>query len=447
MERLLTQELKAWKANPDRLPLILRGARQVGKSYLIEKFGKDEFEDLQVINFERSSDFKRAFDSLDPKQILQKLELFSDRKIVPGKTLLFLDEIQDCPEALKALRYFAEEMPLLHIVAAGSLLEFVLEDKNFSFPVGRVHILNLGPLTFYEYVLAQDKLALVDLIQAVENGEEISLGVHERLLKMIQEFMCVGGMPGVVMAFKKSGSFLVAQRKQSSILDLYALDFGKYATKYAQHRHLKTLFERTPNLVGKHFKFSKIDPDCKNPARDYREALERLRQARLILPVHATKGNNLPLKAEKSKKRFKIFLLDVGLLSFGLGWDNITLKGSSEVSSFRGVVAEQFVSQELYALQDPYMDKGLYFWENTDVKSSSEIDFLMNLNKRMLPIEVKSGSTGRLKSLRQFMDKKNVGIGLRISEQPLSFKNNILSIPFYLVGQIPRLLQTILKEK
>jgi predicted AAA+ superfamily ATPase len=443
MERPLAKELIIWKSMPSRLPLIVRGARQVGKSYLIEKFGKEEFEDLQVINFEKKTDFKLSFDSLEPKKILSKLELLTDRKIVPGKTLLFLDEIQDCPEALKALRYFAEEMPELHVIAAGSLLEFILEDKEFSFPVGRVQILNLGPLTFLEYLLAMGKPALVDLIQTVENNNEIDLDVHNRLLKLVEEFLCIGGMPGVVMSYKASGSYLEAKRKQSAILDLYALDFGKYVTKSAQHRHLKKLFEKAPNLAGKHFKFSKIDPDCKNPARDYRETLDRLRQARLILPVHATKGNSLPLRAEKSEKKFKIFLLDVGLLVFSLGWDNYTLDGSKKASIFRGVVAEQFVSQELCALQDPYIDRGLYFWENTDSNSTAEIDFLVNLNQRMLPIEVKSGATGKLGSLKQFMSEKKVNIGLRISERPLEFNGNILSVPFYLVGEIPRLLQAI----
>lgn len=286
MQRLLYQELKVWKDQATRLPLIIRGARQVGKSYLVEQFGRQEFSQLHVINFEKQPHLASCFQALDPKIICRELELQAGITLKPGKSILFLDEIQDCPQALKALRYFAEEMPEQHVIAAGSLLEFVLEDKAFSFPVGRVQVMNLGPLTFAEYLLAHEEDALVDLLQNMRIGDAISDGVHQKLLKLVREYMCIGGMPGVVSTFLKTSSYLEVKRRQSAILDLYALDFGKYATKYAAHHHLKKLFERSPDLVGKHFRFSKIDPDCANPARDYREALNRLRQARLLLPVY-----------------------------------------------------------------------------------------------------------------------------------------------------------------
>lgn len=434
MERDLYRELKIWKESPTRLPLIIRGARQVGKSFLVEQFGSREFDAFHVINFEKRPQLSQCFQSLDPKDILRELELQAEISLREGRSLLFLDEIQDCPQALKALRYFSEEMPKLHVIAAGSLLEFVLEEKEFSFPVGRVQIMNLGPLSFSEYLLAFEQSGLLDLLQTVQKGKEISSGVHEKLLRFVQEFLSIGGMPGVVSTFKKTGSHLEAKRQQSAILDLYALDFGKYATKYAEHRHLKKLFERAPNLAGKHFKFSKIDPDCANPARDYRGALHRLQQARLILQVHSTKGNGLPLRAEKSEKKFKIFLLDVGLL----GLDQEVKRS---LDFFRGVLAEQFVAQELSLLQDPFIQRGLYYWESSVRSSSAEIDFLVNLNQRMVPIEVKSGPTGRLKSLKQFMKIKGCNLGVRISEHPLDYRDAILSIPFYLVGEMARFLE------
>lgn len=441
MERSLYKELKIWKEKASYLPLIVRGARQVGKSYLIEKFGREEFSNLYVINFEKKPQLMSCFKSLDPKDILKDLQLQLGVTLRPGMDLLFLDEIQDCPQALKSLRYFAEEMPKQHVIAAGSLLEFILEDKNFSFPVGRVEIMNLGPLSFLEYLASCEQKPLVDLLLTVESPDQISAGVHEHLLGFVREFLCIGGMPGVISTFKSSASFLEAKRRQSGILDLYALDFGKYATKYAQHHHLKKLFEKMPDLVGKHFKFSKIDPDCANPARDYRQALNRIRQARLIIPVHMSKGNALPLRSEKSEKKFKVFLLDVGLLVFGLGWENLDLGNIMQNSSFRGIVAEQLVAQELNTLQDPFIDRGLYYWENISHKSSAEIDFLINLNGKMLPIEVKSGAIGRLKSLRQYMELKKIDIGIRICEKCLAFDNGILSVPFYLISQIPRLLK------
>ncbi len=377
---------------------------------------------------------------MDPKEILKEFELQTGISLRTGQSLLFLDEIQDCPQALKALRYFSEEMPDLHVIAAGSLLEFILEDKDFSFPVGRVQVMNLGPLSFSEYLLARQEPALVKLLSTVQSGFEISNSVHQRLLTFVREFLCVGGMPGIVSIFISTDSYLEVKRRQSTIFDLFALDFGKYATRYAEHRHLKKLFEQAPSLAGKHFKYSKIDPDCANPARNYREALDRLRQARLILPVHFTKGNGLPLRSEKSEKKFKIFLLDVGLLVCGLGWENLDIRNKQETSIFRGVIAEQFVAQELCAIQDPFIDRGLYYWENPKRSSSAEIDFLVNINQRMIPIEVKSGSTGRLKSLRQFMETKGLPMGVRISECPLSFNDNVLSIPFYLINEVDRLL-------
>lgn len=442
MERLLYGELQIWKEQVNRLPLIVRGARQVGKSFLVEELGRREFGDFQTINFEKRPQLSSCFQSLDPKEILRELELQTGYKLIPGRSLLFLDEIQDCPQALRALRYFAEEMPDLHVIAAGSLLEFILEDKQFSFPVGRVQIMNLGPLSFMEYLGALQQTALVELLKNVKSGSEISKGVHEKLLGFVRDFLYVGGMPGVVSAFTSSGSYLEAQRRQSAILDLYALDFGKYATKYAEYRHLKTLFERAPNLVGKHFKFSKIDPNCANPARDYREALNRLKQARLIFPIHLTKGNGLPLRAERSEKKFKIFLLDVGLFNSSIGLNKPGMEVDLQSSLFRGVVAEQFVAQELRALQDPFIEKEIYYWENTERSSSAEIDFLVDLLGKRIPIEVKAGSTGRLKSLRQFMEKKRIKLGVRISEYPLEMNQEILSVPYYLISEVGRFMRS-----
>jgi len=443
MERDLYQELIIWKEGKSRLPLIVRGARQVGKTYLIEQFGKREFVHLHIVNFEKQPQLASCFQSLDPRDIVRELELHLGFRIEPGHSLLFFDEIQDCPEALKSMRYFAEEMPDLHLIAAGSLLEFVLEQKEFSFPVGRVQFMNLGPLTFCEFLKALNLNLLADLIQTVADPKEISEAIHQKLLQLVNQFFVIGGMPGVVSTFLKTESYLEVKRRQASIVDLYALDFGKYATKYAQHRHLKKLFERIPDLVGKHFKFSKIDPESANPARDYRETLERLRQARLVLQVHLTKGNGLPLRAEKSEKKFKAFFIDVGLLVLRLGVEDQILDKENYSAIFRGIISEQYVAQELCAQQDPYIDRGLYYWENSSRSSSAEIDFLVNLNQQRIPIEVKSGLSGRLKSLKQFMEKKNVNLGIQVSEQPLKFEKGILSVPFYLVGELGRLIKRV----
>lgn len=441
MKRAFDAVLDKWKDDPNRLPLIVRGARQVGKSFTIEGFGQRLFENVVTLNFEKTKNAEYCFEKLDPRIIIQEIELILNQKIIPGKTLLFLDEIQDCPQAITALRYFKEEMPELHVIAAGSLLEFVLNDESFSFPVGRVQFMYMRPLSFLEFLEVNNLLILRNYLETITLQNTPSLQIHQELIKQIRLYMIVGGMPAVVRQFVADLSLLSCRQQQDTLLDGYRQDFAKYASK-AQHRYLQRLFERAPDFVGSHVRYSKIDPEAANPAREYKQAIRLLSNAGLIHTVKATGANGLPLRAEVSEKKFKLLFLDVGLLLSAMEVDPSLYTFDFITALNKGAVAEQYVGQELLACSSPHRDTKLYFWERQETGSEAQVDYLMPIGDSIIPIEVKSYKTGKLKSLRLFMDEKRSPYGIKISEAPLSFNNNILSVPFYMIPFIDRLLNS-----
>jgi len=439
MKRAVEKELTKWKEKEDRTPLIIRGARQVGKTFTVEDFGKRYFQSLIVVNFEEKPEASSCFETLDVQTILKQLGLLYGTVILPGETLLFLDEIQLCPEAIKSLRYFKEKLPQLHIIAAGSLLEFVLEDEEapISFPVGRVRFLNMKPLSFREFLEAIGQGQWNQALEDVTIENPLPEPFHALLMQFVRDYFLVGGMPAAIKAYLKSHSYIEALYEQKALLDVYRLDLAKYGKK-KEFAHLQRLFEACPDLVAKHFRYSKIDPESTNPAREYKYALRKLHQANLISPVHATAANGIPLKSEENEKKFKLIFLDIGLLQCALGVDPALFTATTFYQVNAGVLAEQFVGQELLAYADCYLDPHLFFWEG-DKGSDAEVDFVTNYHGKVVPIEVKAGKGGRLNSLRQFLAKKQVSLGLHISTQPLAFKNQVLSIPFYLIKEIPRL--------
>lgn len=442
MKRAIEQELLAWKDKKDRSPLIIRGARQVGKSYTVEVFGKENFEELLIVNFEENPRAKSCFDSLDVETILKQLGYLYGVVITPLKTLLFLDEIQLCPQAIRALRYFKEKLPLLHVIAAGSLLEFVLENENtpLSFPVGRVRFLNMKPLTFREFMQAIGQGQWEQLLQETDFHKTIPEEFHRHLLEFVREYFLIGGMPAAIRTYLNTRSYVEVQREHRALLDIYRLDLAKYGQK-KEFSHLQKLFDQAPFFVAKHFRYSKIDPESTNPAREYKNALRKLQQAGLILPVYATSANGLPLKAEVNEKKFKLLFLDIGLLQTALGIDPSIFGNSTFHQVNSGALAEQFVGQEWLSYADCYSEPSLFFWETEKKGNSAEIDFLSHLFGTMLPIEVKAGQKGSLRSLAQFLEVKKQPLGLHISSAPLSLRNKILSIPFYLIKEVPRILE------
>lgn len=440
MRRSIEPILVKWKDHPNRLPIILRGARQVGKSFVIEKFGKEHFESLVTVNFEFHPELISCFDTFDPISICAKLEIAFKTRIVPGKTLLFLDEIQVCPKAIMALRYFKEQLPALHVIAAGSLLEFALHEEQFSFPVGRVQFLYLRPLSFYEYLISQKHDQLVDLLDNIHLSKPFDPFIHEHLLSLLRQYFLIGGMPSVVSCFLETHSFFECQTILTGLLETYRSDFPKYATK-AQYRHLQTFFEKAPALVSQHFKYSHISSEHRSS--DLKIALEQLGWAGLLTRVAATNASGIPLSAHVKENKFKLLFLDIGLvnsankLDLQIAWETQLLQINS------GIQAEQFVGQELLAYSDPHMNAQLYYWEREKKGSMAEVDFVIQAGAQIIPIEVKAGTTGTLKSLAQFIQDKKQPFGIRISQHQLSFHDRILSVPLYLIRQLPHLIQQV----
>lgn len=442
MQREIEQELKIWKARSNRMPLIVRGARQVGKSFTIQKFGMEAFKNLVTINFEIESGFSQLFEQMDPSSIIPQIEIKKRQSIVPGETLLFLDEIQYSPKALMALRYFKEIMPELHVIAAGSLLEFALHDHKFSFPVGRIEFLYMRPLSFCEFLQNLGETKLLELLDRATLDQPVPDLIHHHALELVRKYILIGGMPAIVDNFLKQGSYLESQRQQEFLLQTYRSDFGKYATK-TQHQYLQIFFERAPLIVGKHFKYVNVDRESRS--RDLKVALEQLCWAGIVNRIYATSASGIPLMAQMNENRFKLLLLDVGLLQSAhqVNIEEVLQSDITQINS--GELAEQFVGQELLAYAHFHENKQLFYWVREAKSSKAEVDFVVTIDSNIVPIEVKSGTTGQLKSLREFMKEKQTKIGIRISQQPLSFHDNILSIPFYLLKQIPRLFKLIFR--
>ena len=435
MKRRLEAELVAWKEREEHLPILLRGARQVGKSYLVEQFGRSHFKDTAVVDFEKQPELKQAFTIREPKEIIARLEVVLGKSITPKTSLLFLDEIQLCPEALIALRYFKEEMPALHVIAAGSLLEFLLHDENFSFPVGRVEFLYLRPLSFLEYLEAVSPL-LAKRVLTYNLQNPPSELEHQEYLKWVRRYLFIGGMPAAVSTSLKESSLLECQRVHHRILQAYESDFGKYAEE-VQHKYLRLIFQKAPVLVAKIIKYHHIDEMARS--RDLKPAIDLLCHAGLFQRVFATTAAGLPLHAHLRDERAKLFFLDVGLIQTATKVDaNLFFEGDI-LQINAGMIAEQFVEQELLSYSPPFQNAPVLFWEKE--QSDAEVDFVMSVGSKIVPIEVKAGTTGTLRSMHSFLQQKKALLGVRISQHPLSYENNILSVPFYLIGSLESLIK------
>ncbi|MBY0530119.1 MAG: ATP-binding protein [Rhabdochlamydiaceae bacterium] len=440
MRRTIEPLLRKWKDQKNRLPVILRGARQVGKSFIIERFGKESFEFLVTCNFEFRPELINCFDDLDPLSICTKLEVAFKTRIIPGKTLLFLDEIQNCPKAITALRYFKEKLAELHVIAAGSLLEFALNEEHLSFPVGRVQFLYLKPLSFYEYLVNQNHSRLAELLDQASLKQPLDPFIHNQLLLLLREYFLIGGMPSSVKCFLETRSLLECQTVLTGLLATYRADFPKYATK-TQHKHLQIFFEKAPALVAQHFKYTLISPDHRS--QDLKIALEQLGWAGLLHKVLATSASGIPMQLHVRENKFKLLFLDGGLANCANKLDMQTAWETELLQINAGAQAEQFVGQELLSYADPYMDTQLYYWEREVKNSMAEVDYVIQAGTQILPIEVKAGTTGSLKSMTQFLTEKKAPFGIRISQHPLSFHDRVLSVPLYLINQLPRLIASV----
>jgi hypothetical protein len=450
MYRVLLEQINEWAGRKDRKPLILRGARQVGKSSLVRIAARDIGKSLAEINFEQTPEMAELFASKRPETIVSLLEVKLNQPIVPGKTLLFLDEIQAAPEVFASLRYFYEQMPELHVIAAGSLLEFMLEDHTFSMPVGRIEYMHLGPMTFEEFLLAMDKERLLEFIQRFSLAEAIPGTIHHELMMLVKDFCVIGGMPAAVKAFRSSKSYLDSERITRAILSTYRDDFAKYG-RQIDRRRIEKVFTKIPMLIGQKFKYARVDREERS--RDLKQALHLLEGARLVHCVLHSDANGLPLGAEANDKYFKPIFLDVGLVCRMCGVTMAEVQRIDEIMLVNaGAVCEQYVGQHLLYAGRSDEDPTLFCWLRQQGASNAEIDYLMTMGTHIVPVEVKAGKSGSLKSIHVFMNEKHGDFALRFNADVPSLTDSktcvagmpsrpfrLLSLPFYLVGQAKRL--------
>jgi len=428
MKRIITKSLLDWKDGYNRKPLIIRGARQVGKSYAIVDFGQNYFKgDIHVINFEKNPEVSNIFEyNFDVNRILSEIEIHLNKRIDIKNDLLFFDEIQECPKAIISLRYFYEQLQELHLIAAGSLLEFALQD--ISFPVGRVQLINMYPMNFYEFLLANNKQLLAETI--INEPKKLAENIHLLLQEELKKYFVIGGMPECVKAFIETKSVTTVFEVQNSLLETFKQDFSKYA-KYSDKHCLNSVLNSVANNVGHQIKYSNLAEDFSNPTK--KKSFTLLETARLFKKVNSSTPEGIPLWANASEKVFKAVMLDIGLLSRMNGFAVSSEYSKSDLLSiFRGTMAEQFVGQEL--LSAGYDD--LYYWSREAKNSNAEVDFLIEKQNQIIPIEVKSGSAGKLKSLHLLLSTyKNVNQAIIFSDSNFGEipDQKLLFLPLYYV--------------
>ena len=395
MKRLVEKQVAEWKDSARRKPLIIRGARQVGKTWLVENFLAKQFESFVKIDMEKRRDLHTYFEgNLDPKTILAYLELEVGR-IIPGKTLLFFDEIQACPRAIMALRYFYEEMPELHVVAAGSLLEFAFGE--ISIPVGRVQYLQMYPMTFYEYLLAMGKTPMAE--HTLSSPAAVDETIQKMILTELRSYFFIGGMPECVKTYRDSSSMVEVFRIQSEILDSYRNDFSKYKPSI-DITCLDAVFLGVARSIGEQLKYTRINDG--HSGQMNRKAFDMLAKARVIHKIPSCDPSGLPLGATANQKKFKAAMLDIGLLQRICQVPvELELKQENLLAMYRGKLAEQFVAQELLAWHGPE----LFYWAREARSSNAEIDYLAVREGNIYPVEVKSGTGGSLRSLHLMLEK------------------------------------------
>lgn len=451
--------LDEWLSSKNRKPLVIRGARQVGKSTLVELFAQHSNKDLLNVNLERYPEFSDIFDIKDPARIIQELEFLPGMKTVGKDTLLFLDEIQGAPEAVPALRFFYEDKPDLPVVSAGSLLEFVLSDHSFSMPVGRIQYMHMGPMTFTEFLSAVNEEKLKSYIMEWEPGLEIGKVVHDRLLSLMRSYFYVGGMPEAVKVFADGHSYKDVSRVHNSIIETYQDDFPKYSGARNMNR-MRNVFNFVAKNVGKKIKYSNISP--RDQSATIKKDIELLSLARIIAKVTCSHCSGLPLQADMQEKVFKTVFLDVGLMNAvcGLNWHVVSRMDDVKLIN-EGAIAEQFIGQHLQFLLFDSPNRELTYWLRQGRSSNAEVDYVIGVAGAVIPIEVKAGATGTLKSLHQFMGTKKAPLAVRLDASRPSLQQintvintgkkqkkvsyPLISIPLYLVERIESIVENYLQ--
>ena len=426
MERILLEDLKKWKEKADRKPLILRGARQVGKTWLLKDFGEKCFKDICYVNFEQKDILGKVFEgTLSPKRIIEQLSIYHGKKIEPQDTLMIFDEVQELPRALTSLKYFAEEAPEYAICCAGSLLGVALHEGT-SFPVGKVDFLDLYPLSFREFLLANHEDMLVDFIL---KGNRDLEAFEEKLMDYLKKYFIIGGMPAAILKWIETQDFFEVDDVQKQLLIAYQNDFSKHAPQQMVEK-IRYIWDSIPSQLAKEnkkFVYGLVRTGAR--AREYEDALMWLSDAGEIIRTYNVSKPDVPLKAYADLKAFKVFLLDVGLLRcLGGVSPKVILEGSRIFEEFKGALTEQYVCQELQLFRHL---QGNYYWTSSSV---AEIDFLVSDGMGIYPLECKAGYTMNAKSLKSYKEKYFPSWSFRTSLLPYE-KNSeahTTNLPLYM---------------
>lgn len=439
--RSIDRFLLEWAKESNHKPLLLQGARQVGKSSAIRQLGKT-FKNFVEVNFERDKEIISVFrGNLNPKDIASRLSAFYGIPIVPGETLLFLDEIQACSEAIHSLWFFYEDYPELHVIAAGSLLEFALK-KMASFGVGRVRSFFMYPMSFDEFLVATGNAGWIDVKQNSSPRNPVFDALHGKLVEAFRDYLMVGGMPEAVSTWVETGDYLKCQQVQDDIMLAYEDDFSKYEEK-ADPMLLRQTLRSVALQIGSKFVFSQVQGNYRS--EKVKTALELLKDAGLIRQAVHTAANGIPLGAEINDKFVKYIFLDSGLLLRLLGLENPS--GQSEMSKLilagaaadlvnKGHVTEMVAGLELLKYNTPAQRHDLYYWQNLSRGAQAEVDYVIVKDMKVVPVEVKAGTSGSMKSMYQFMSDKNLEYGIRTSLENFGALGKVDIIPLYALSNI-----------
>lgn len=433
MKRNIERQLLDWKHEPARNVLLVRGARQVGKTYSIRELGKT-FRHFVEVNFEEEPELRVFFrDSLNPVRLCEKLAAYFATPIIAGETLLFFDEVHACPEALSALRFFHEKMPGLHVVGAGSLLEIALAGIP-SQGVGRISSLFMYPLTFDEYLLALGEKSLADIIEQADTEHPVDEPFHRRLVDHVKTYQLVGGMPAVVKSYAEKRDLTVCLKILDDLIVTFEDDFAKYKKRVSVGR-LSEVFRSIVLQAGGKFKYSSVDSASSIQA--LKVALQLLVQAGLAHRVVHTHARGIPLGAQVDEKKFKMILFDIGIHQRLLGLDvpaYLTATGLELVN--KGSMAEVFTGLELIGNHPSHMKPALFYWHRESRGSNAEIDYVIQQGTEIVPIEVKAGTKGQMQSMFLFLNERSLKKGIRISLENFADYDRIQTIPMYAIHRL-----------
>ena len=432
MKRSLYNKLTEWKKSKNRKPLLLQGARQVGKTYLVYQFGKNEYSHFVHLNFEQNPDLKTLFrDELNPQSIIENIAIYTGQKIVSRETLLFFDEIQTVPEVLTSLKYFQEQASEYHIIAAGSLLGVSI-GKATSFPVGKVNFLTMYPMSFTEYLWAEGEEFLAQKINTMKKVEPLPDVIHKKLIKYYKQYLYIGGMPEVVSNYTEEMDISLARKTQNEILEAYKRDFSKYTEK-SQTMKTTELWQSVPYQLAKENKKFKYG-DIRKRARSsyFGQTIEWLKNAGLINVTYNISTPKLPLSGYADHSKFKIYLLDTGLLGAMLNLSSKMILSPEDIfREYNGAFTENFVAQELTV----HGISPLFYWTS---KSDAEVDFILQTEGMIYPFEVKSGTSLNLKSLKSYAEKYHPKLLFRASPRNFIQSGNFINIPLYAINFLAR---------